>query len=148
DGSWPDTDLECVRANINQVSRGSTGGDVASDHGNIMLRLDIAHGLANAGVVSVGGIDHDHVHTTFNQCVCAFLARWTHTDCRAGTKPTLLILGSERVFDLLLDVLNSDESTQDTVIIDNRELLHAVVVEHALCLLQCGANRRSDEVVL
>ena len=60
-------------------------------------------------------------------------------------EPAPVVLGGGRVLGLLLDVLDGDEPAEGAGVVDDRQLLDAVLPEDVLGLLERGAERRGDE---
>ena len=67
-----------------------------------------------------------------------------------GTDPQAaqLVLAGMGVLDLLLDVLDRDQTLEAALLVDHQELLDSVPVEQQLGLLEGGAHRRGDQVFL
>jgi hypothetical protein len=63
-------------------------------------------------------------------------------------QPALRILGGIGVLQLLLYVLNRDQTLQEVLIVHHQQLFHAMLVKDGLCLLESGADRDRDQVVL
>ena len=59
-----------------------------------------------------------------------------------------LVTGGVGILHSLLNILNGDKALQAHVLVHNGELLNAVAPQDFLGVLQCGAHRRGDQVVL
>ena len=69
-------------------------------------------------------------------------------DRRRHPQPALLVFGRVRVLPGLFDVLDRDQAFEVELVVDEGQLLDAVLVEDALGLLQRRAHRRRHEVFL
>jgi hypothetical protein len=123
----------------------SAGGDVAARDGDRQVGLDLGDDLQHAGGVAVRGVHHDEVHPGVGQRLCPLQRVVPDPDRRGAPQPALVVLGGVGVLDLLVDVLDGDQPGDATVVVDDGELLDAVLAEDGLCLLERRALRRGDE---
>ena len=66
---------------------------------------------------------------------------------RGDAQPALLVLGGVRVEPALLDVLDGDQADAAVVVVDDEQLLDAVLVEEALGLVLVDALAHRDQVL-
>ena len=69
-------------------------------------------------------------------------------DGSGDAQAAFLVLGGVGVLQFLLDVFYGDEAFELVVVVDDEELFDAMLVEDVLGLLEGGANRDGDEVLL
>ena len=67
---------------------------------------------------------------------------------RTDAQPAVVILGSLRIFELFLDVLDGDQSFQVELFVDHRQLFDAVPLQQALGLFERCADRDGDQILL
>ena len=111
------------------------------------MGLDLGQGAEDAGGMTVGRVEHDHVHPGLDQGLGARQHLGPDADGRAGQQPTHVVLGGVRVLLDLLDVLDGDQSLEPAVLIDDEQFLDAVLVEQGLAVGQVDAHRRGDQVL-
>ena len=105
-------------------------------------------GLAHALGVAVRGVHHHHVHLRLDEGGHALEGVGGDAHRRPDPQPAERVLAGVRVLDLLLDVLDGDEALEVEVAVHHQELLHLVLVEDLLRLLEGRAHRDRDEVLL
>ena len=91
--------------------------------------------------MTVGRIHHDHVHLSLDQGVHAghHIAGDAHGS--AAQQAAMLVLGRQGIFDLLLNVLDRDETLEFKVSVYNGEFLNFILVQDLFRLREGGARR-------
>src|ERR1019366_5494546 len=113
DGPRPDAHFDAVHAERDQFLGAFVSGHVAGDQ--LDLRepaLDALHGAHYARAVAVRRIDGQHVHLAGNQFLRAFQEIARGPDGRAHAQPSLVVLRGIGVLQLLLNVLDGDQSLE------------------------------------
>ena len=82
--------------------------------------------------MAVGGVDHEHVDAGVDQALGPLQRVGPDADRGADPQATLVVLGRVRVLDLLLDVLDRDEPLEEPLVVDDRQLLDAVLPRMSL----------------
>ena len=103
--------------------------------------LDLLHDVEHALAVAVGGVDDEHVDAGVDERLGPLEGVGADPDRGADPEPAPLVLGGVGVLGPLLDVLDGDQPAQDAVVVDDRQLLDAVLPEDLLGLLERGAER-------
>ena len=149
DGTGSDTDLDDVRAVVEQRLGALCGRDVADDVGDAgICRFDLGDGVEHALGVTVSGVDDDDVDFGFDERGNAVEHVGGDADSRSCEQSAVFVLRAVGILDRLLDVLDRDESFEIEVLVDEGQLLDAMLAEDLLRLLERGADGRGDEVVL
>ena len=92
--------------------------------------------------VAMGGVDDDEVDVGVDQPLATLEAGVA--DARGGgdAKAALLVLGGVRVEAALLDVLDGDQADAAIVLVDDEQLLDAVLMQEPLGLVLVDRSRR------
>ncbi len=96
--------------------------------------------------VAVGRIDGQHVSAGADQFGSALHKVAGGADGSAHAQPALIVLAGVGVFELLLDVLDGDETFELVLFVDHEQLFHAMLVQNQLGLFECGAHGYGDEI--
>ncbi len=148
DRARADADLDRIRARFDQRQRGRCGGDIAADDVHVRVTvLDPAHAVEDALRVTVGGVDHQHVHAGRDQQFDALFVALADADSGAHEQLALRIFRGQRVFVRLLDILDGDQAAQLEVIVDDDHALEAVLVHQALGFGRVRVFLDGDELV-
>ena len=99
------------------------------------------HRIEHALRMAVGGVDHDQVDVGVDQPLAALEAGIADARRGGGAQPPLLVLGGVGVEPALLDVLDRDQADAAVVVVDDEQLLDAVLVEQALGLVAGRPSR-------
>jgi hypothetical protein len=142
----PHSCLHRVRARVDQCLRSFTRRDVAGDKLDRAPRLDPAHDLEHARRVAVSGVDDEDVCVRVRQRLRTLDRIGTDADGGAHAKSTLLVLRRVRMLDLLLDVLDRDQTLEPPVAVDHGQLLDLVAVKDLFSLGERRADRRSHKI--
>src|SRR2546430_1055582 len=82
--------------------------------------------------MSVRGVNDDQVHASVNQPLGAIETVFADGGCGRDTKAPLRILAGQRMRDGLFHVLDGDEADTAILIVDHKQLLDSVFVQHRL----------------
>ena len=85
--------------------------------------------------MAVRGIDHDEIDTGRDQLLGAGKALVADRGRSRDTQAALLVLAGTWVSDRLLDVLDGDQPDATVFVVDDQQLLDAVLVQQALGFL-------------
>ena len=85
------------------------------------------------------GIQHHDIHLRLHKGLHALQHIGRNADGRAAQKPSLFVLGGQRVLNLLLNILDGDETLQIEILVHNRKLLHTGLGQNRLGLLERNA---------
>ena len=96
----------------------------------------------------MSGIDRQHIRPCANHFSCPLKEISGRADGSADTQTPFGILGSVRILQLFLDVLNRDQPLELVLIVHNQQLFDAMFVEDQLGFFEGCSDRDSDEVVL
>ena len=106
--------------------------------------LELPDGVEDAARVRVRGVDDDDVDLGVDERARAVDAVLARADGRGHAQTSEGILRGLRVAARLLDVLDGDEALEVAVLIDDQQLLDAVLVENFARLLERRADRHGD----
>ena len=137
----PDPDLHAVGSGGDHGVDGFAGDDVAADDLDVEAALDLLDDVEHALAVAVGGVDDEQVDAGGDQRLGPLERVGADADRGGDPQATALVLGGGGVLGLLLDVLDRDEAAQRAGVVDDRQLLDAVLPEDVLGLLERGAER-------
>src|SRR5262249_29937181 len=138
-----------VNSELKQVAGALESRHVARHYVHFrQLPFERLDGFQNATRVSMSRIDHNHIYFGLQQLLSAFqiIARCSYRG--AYPQAPVDILGGAGIFDLLLDVLDGDQTLQVESIIDHQEFLDAMPVENLFGFFERGAHRYRYEVFL
>src|SRR3989344_2850721 len=140
DGARADTDLDGIRARLDQRQGRRAGGDVAADHVDLrVVLLDPAHAVDHALAVAVGRVHHDSVHTGFDQGFDAFFGALAHTYRCAYAQAACGIAGRIGEAGLFGDVLHRDQALELKGVVHDQDAFELVLVEQRLGFGRRGA---------
>ena len=140
-----DAELHRIGAHAGQGVDGLGRGHVAGDDLDLEGALDLLDHVEHGPAVAVGGVDHQHVDPGGDQTLGPREGVGPDADRGPHPQAALLVLRRVRVLGLLLDVLDRDEPLEEPLVVDDRQLLDAVLPEDVLRLLERGAERAGDE---
>ena len=96
----------------------------------------------------MGGVDHEHVDARRDERLDPrSRSAPTPTAARAPQPPVRSSRRRVRELAALLDVLDRDQAAQAAVVVDERQLLDAVLLQERLGLVERRADRRRDETL-
>src|SRR5688572_9674977 len=128
-------DLDGVGPGLHEGARAVFRADVAGDDVELgVLLLDVADGVQDVSGVAVRGVDGEYVDARADQRLDARLAIRPDADRAADAEAAALVLAGIRVVGGLLDVLHRDEAAEPHVVVDDEQLLDAVLVQDVLRL--------------
>ena len=96
--------------------------------------------------MAVGGVDDDKVNTCIVQSFGPFVWLAEGADSGSDDQATLFILRRERVLLNFKNVLDGDETLEDSVGVDDWEFLDAVLGEDLLGFFERGSYLGGDQV--
>ena len=105
-----------------------------------------AHRFEHALGVAVRGIDDDEVDLGIDQPLGAGEAGIADAGRGGDAQPALVVLGGVRVEAALFDVLDGDQPDAAVVVVDDEQLLDAVLVEEPLGFLRVDGLADRDQV--
>ena len=117
------------------------GDDVAADHLDVEAALDLLDDVEHALVVAMAGVDDEQVDADADEGLGPLEGVGSDADRGADPEPAPVVLGGVGELRALLDVLDGDEAPERPGVVDDRELLDAVLPEDVLGLLEGGADR-------
>ncbi len=97
--------------------------------------------------MAVCGVEYDDIDLRINKCRYSVEAVCGNSYSCTAEESSLLILSGERILDLLLDILDGDESLEVEIIINDGELLLASLCKDLLCLIEGDTLLRGNEVL-
>ena len=143
DGAGPDADLDGVGAGVDEGHGALVGGDVAGEQVDVgKALLDLARRLRGRGR---SGRGRSRWRARRRAAATRSAARSRKSPVAPMAPPTrrrpLVILAGVGVFQLLLDVLDGDQALELVVVVDDQELLDAVLVQDVLRPLRAWCRR-------
>ena len=123
------------------------GRDIARDDLDAVgLAFDPLDHAADLDRVSVGGVDHDHVHTGLGQRHGPFIAGIADRRGGPDQQPALIVLGGVGVGLGLLDVLHRDQAGGAIVLVDDDDPLDLAVAQQGAGLVASGPFAHGDQI--
>src|SRR5437016_9351186 len=98
--------------------------------------------------VSVSTVDGQHIDLGFDHLLGALQKVAGCPDCGPDAKAAMAIFGGVGILQLLLDVLNGDQALEIVFIVDDQELLYAVLVQNLFGVFQSRSHGNGNEVLL
>ena len=150
DGARADADLDGVDAGVDHGLRTLAGGDVAADDVHAIERgigLQAANHVESQLGLTVGGVDHEHVHAGFHQSGSTVVGVAQEADACGDAQTALLILGGVRILFGLDEILDGDQTGQAAFGIDQRQLLDLVLGQQVVRVFLGDVGRTGDEVL-
>ena len=92
-----------------------------------------------------GGIDAADIDARLHKGRSPFAAVCADADRRSDQQPALAVLGRQRKLDRFLDVLDRDQAHKALLIIDDKKLFDAVLVEDLRGFVAGHSRPRRDE---
>ncbi len=149
DGAGTDADLHRVDAELDERLGGVRGRDVAGDDVDVLEgAAEALHDVHHTLRVAVRGIHDEHVHVRGDQRFSALQRVFGNADRRSAAQPPERILGGVRILDRLLNVLDRDQALEPELAIDDEELLDFLLMQDLPGVVERGADRHGDEIVL
>ena len=149
DGTGTDTDLHGISPCSCEIYRSSSGGDVATDHGDMrIVSLDAAHLIDHELRMAVGSIDDDHVNTRLDDGSDAGRSVGTGADGSGDAQASELIFTGVWIVFRLADVLEGNQTTQFVFVVDHQNLLDSVCVQQLFHFLIAGVFLDRDQPTL
>src|SRR5699024_4548022 len=137
DGAGADAHFHTVSACVNQGLCAGTGSDIACDHGQVgICLLNLGNGFQNAVVVTMGGVQRDHVHLGLYQLCHTLQHVGGSTHSSASQQTAACVSCGVGILHSLLDILNGNQALQVALLVHDGEFLNAVLAQDLLCLLQ------------
>ena len=137
DRARTDADLDAVDAGLDERPRRLGRGDVATDDLDVgVVLLDPGDLIEDTLRVAMRRIDDDDVDAGLDEGRGALIGG--RADRGADTQTAVFVLAGLRLVGRLLDVLDRDHATQAEIVVDDEDLLDAVLVEQAQDLLPVG----------
>ena len=147
DGAGADADLHRVCACVNQRLCRLGGGDIAGNERQIGICLfHFCDRVDNIGVVTVCGVEHNHVYACLQQRCNAVEYVNRCADSRAAEQSALVIARGVGILNALFDVFNGNEPLERAVCADNRELFNFMMTENFLRLRHSGAHGSGNQL--
>ena len=147
DGARPDPDLDAIHAQRDQFARAFIRADVADDQLHVRQRiLDRFDRIDHAQAVRMRRIDREHVDLAAHQFLRALEKVAGGADRRARAQTALFVFGGVRILELLLNVLDRDQTLQKIVIVHHEQFLHAMPVQNFFRLIERRAHGNGDQV--
>ena len=149
-GPRADADLDGVDAGVDHGLRALAGGDVAADDVHAIERgigLQAANHVESQLGLTVGGVDHEHVHAGFHQSGSTVVGVAQEADACGDAQTALLILGGVRVLLGLDEVFDGDQTGQVAFGVDQRQLFDLVLGQQVVRVLLGDVGRTGDEVL-
>ena len=144
----PTPTLTTSAPGLDQRLRALGRDHVARQHRHVRREhLDAADGLQHAGGVAVRRVHRERIHAGVQQQLQPLVQLRAHADRRRHQQPPALVGGRVGEVLLLEDVLVGDQPSQVEILVHQRQLLDAVLVEDRLGLFQRGAHGRGDQVL-
>ena len=147
DRTRTDADLDRVGAGIDQRLRALFGRDIAGDHlHGIGKPLDAVDGLQHPRGMAVRGVHDDQVDAGLDQPLGALETAFADGGRGRDAQAALRILAGQRMRDRLFHVLDGDQSDAAVLIVDHKQFLDAVLVQHPLGFVLADAFAHRHEV--
>ena len=143
-------DLDGVDARVDERLRALGRGDVTADDVNALKRrvgLDAADHVEGELGATVRGIDDEDVHTGLGQGGGALPGVAPVADGRADDEAAARVLGGVGVLLGLDEVLDGDEAGQVVVVVDDGQLLDAMLGQQVLGVFAGDADLADDQLV-
>src|SRR5580704_14297908 len=106
------------------------------------------NGFDDAFGVAVRGVDGENVSADFGHVHGALEEITSCADGGTDAKPALGIFGGSGIFEFFLDVFDGDEAFEVEVLIDDEKFFDTMLLQDFFGLIEGGANRNGDEIVL
>ncbi len=106
----------------NQILRSLGRGNVARDHVDRPLLLNLPHRFDDVLRVTVGTVHDQHVHILLDQTRGPLQIE--HTDGRPNTQAALLVFASLGEAVHHVDVAHGDQPCQSVIFVNQQKLLH------------------------
>ena len=148
DGTGSDTDLYRVSPCLDQCLGSGCGCHIAGNHLQIRVSfLDHLQTGQNVLGMTMGTVQNHYVNLRCNQCgnSLQYICRDTYRS--AAEETSLGILGSQRILDRLLDILDGDQTLEVKVLVNDGKLLLTRLGKDPLCLLQSGSLGSGDQAL-
>src|SRR5262249_709264 len=122
-------------------------GDVSAHDVDLVAEelLELRHGIEHALRMTVRAVDEEHVNAGIDEKPGALNALLTRTYGGSCHQTAELVLVRVGIGGLLLQVLQSDEALEATLVVDHRKLLDPVLAKLLLRLLHRRSDRHGHE---
>jgi hypothetical protein len=149
DGSRADPDFQSVNAQRDQILRAFKRGHVPGD--DLHLRQAVTERFdrfQNALGMAVRRIDRQHVRLGLGHFHGALQEIARGADGGANAQATLLVFGRIWILEFFLDVLDGDQALEVEVLIHDKQLLDAVILQDAFGFFERRAHRHGHQIFL
>ena len=139
-----------IDAGVDHGLRALAGGDVAADDVHAIERgigLQAANHVESQLGLTVGGVDHEHVHAGFHQSGSTVVGVTQEADAGGNAQTTLFVLGGVRILLGLHEVLHGDQAGEVAFIVNQRQLLDLVLGQQVVGVFLGDVGRAGDEVL-
>ena len=149
DRAGPNADLDAVGSGLRQLASAIEGADVAGQEIDFrQRRLDLPDGFDHAGRVSVSAVDGQQVDLGSHQFLRALQEVAGRADGRAHAQAAVIVFGRGGILQALLNVFDRDQAFEVVGVVDHQQLLDAMLMQDGLGIVQRGADRNRDQVLL
>src|ERR1700722_8423874 len=147
DRAGTDPDLDRIGAGIDQRLRTFLRRDIAGDdlHG-IGEPLDAVDRFQHPRGMAVRGVYHDEVDAGIDQPLGTLVTALADGGRGCDAQAALRVLARQRMGDRFFHVLDRDQSDAAVLIVDHKQFLDAVLMQHPLRLVLADAFAYRDKV--
>jgi len=107
--------------------------------------FNAADGLNHSGSVTVGGVNHHHVHIHFDQPVDAAIHVSANPDGCTNQKASAVVFGGLRILQFFLNVFDRYKPFKVTTFVYERQFFDAVCLKNFFGLFKSGAEFSRDQ---
>ena len=120
-------------------------GDVPADDLDVQVGLELRDHVQHGLRVAVRRVHHQEVGPGLGQCLGPALGVLAHADRGPDDQPSRAVLGRVRELLALGEVLDRDQPAQPAAVVDQRQLLHLVLLEQRERRVPGDPDRRGDQ---
>src|SRR5215469_1779302 len=144
-GARSDADFDGVGTGVDERLSSGPRGNVAADHLDARVGLELTHHVQDSLSVAVRGIHDQEVNARLDQGLRPALGVFADADRPADDESALRVLRRVRELLALGEVLDGDKSAQSAGVVDERQLLDLVAAQQAQRRRPRDPYRRRDQ---
>src|SRR5450432_2212529 len=149
DGSCADTNFYRVGSCLDQFLCCLCCDNIARNELHLFAKMimNICHSFDDHTRMSMGSVNNQYINAFLNERGATIHIVRSNTYRGGNTQATKFVFGGMRIENLLLNILHRDQPSQHAMLVHYGQLFNLVAMKAIASLLQCRADRNSNQTV-